>query len=484
MLSRVLDGCVPIVVSILKCIMNTLNEVNQWVRHSVTLRAMVVGVLALLLLIPVAMVRSVIDERQANREAAVANIEQTWGGKQILAGPVLSVPYILSQQNDTGERVSTTAYLYFLPKELSVDGTIAPEIRSRGMFEAAVYSSEVTFSGAFESLNPNVLGVDPSAIRWNEATLSVGVPDLRGIQKEVSVAWDAATLSLAPGVPTNDVLRPVNTMPVSSISHENALKPTSAGGRTSALSVRIPLNISAVQAPHTFSFKLALNGSQALQVVPLGETTDVHITSSWKTPSFSGAFLPDEREVTDKGFSASWHVLNLNREFPQSWVGNIYDVYGSAFGVDFMVPVDEYQKSTRSAKYALLIIALTFLVFFSVETFNKKRIHPIQYVLVGLALVMFYTLLVALSEVVGFNNAYLASSVATIGLIVMYSRAVLQNKKAVRVQGSVLVFLYLFVYTILQLEDYAFLAGSIGLFIILSVIMYLSRRVDWYGVNK
>ncbi|MBU4030617.1 cell envelope integrity protein CreD, partial [Patescibacteria group bacterium] len=182
-------------------------------------------------------------------------------------------------------------------------------------------------------------------------------------------------------------------------------------------------------------------------------------------------------------FEASWKILDLNRGYPQSWLGSAYNIYSSASGVKLLAGIDGYAKSTRSVKYAILIIVLTFLVFFFAEVFNRKRIHPIQYILVGLAMVLFYALLVSISEIAGFGWAYLISSVATIGLITLYSKSVLANAKMALIQSSILVFLYLFVYIILQLEDYALLIGSALLFSILAVVMYLSRKVDWYAVG-
>lgn len=473
------------------------SNLNNFVRYSATLRVVIIGVLALLLLIPVGMVRSVIHERDYNRQNAIAEISQKWGEAQTVAGPVLTVPYAKFYTNEKGQRVSVTEYAHFLPHELNITGTVDPEVRSRGIFDAVVYRSDLQFFGRFEQPDMETLGIDAANVSWEDAFVSVGIPDMRGIKNEVALTWDGTTYKFKPGIETDDVLRRGASLPHMTtiksydgrIYHDPyyEMEPTMFGGNeSSGISIPVPITDNDTNGTegYTFAFDLSLNGSQSLQYVPLGRTTKVELSSPWDTPSFGGAFLPEEHEITAEKFTASWEILDLNRNYPQSWIGNKYNVYASAFGVDLLIPVDEYQKSTRCAKYALLIISLTFMIFFFSEIFNKKRVHPIQYLLVGLALVLFYSLLISLSEVFGFDMAYGISVAATTGLIVVYSRAILPTARMASFQGFILAFLYLFVYTILQLEDYALLAGSVGLFVILSTIMYLSRKIDWYAVGE
>ncbi|MCK5095830.1 MAG: cell envelope integrity protein CreD [Candidatus Pacebacteria bacterium] len=467
---------------------------NHFVRYSVTLRVVVIGILALLLLIPVGMVRSVIAERDYTRQNAIAEISQKWGEEQTVAGPVLSIPYTKFYTNEKEQRVSVTEYAHFLPDELVVAGNVDPEIRSRGIFDAVVYRSDLQFSGRFEKPDMDALGIDTAYVNWEDAFVSVGIPDMRGIKNEVALAWNGVEHKFKPGVETDDVLRggssllriPSMKSYDGRIYHDPYYEAELAMmGENESSGISVPVSITGNGTEgYSFAFDLSLNGSQSLQYVPLGRTTKIELSSPWGTPSFGGAFLPEEHEVTTEKFSASWEILDLNRNYPQSWIGNKYNVYSSAFGVNLLIPVDEYQKSTRSAKYALLIITLTFMMFFFSEIFNKKRVHPIQYLLVGLALTLFYSLLISISEVFGFDLAYGISAAATIGLITVYSKAILPTSRMVYFQGLILAFLYLFVYTILQLEDYALLAGSIGLFVILSTVMYLSRKIDWYAVGE
>lgn len=428
-------------------------------------------------------------DRESTKREAVAEISQKWGERQIVAGPILSVPYKKYVVSDKGERVSVTEYAHFLPETLSIDGTLTPQIRSRGIFSTAVYSSELHFSGNFIGANLRELGIADLDADWSKAFVSVGVSDTRGIEDNVKLSWNSTEIPFTPGVPTGDVIRgsvrSVGDANYSEVKMKTVPFPSSIGesAQGSGISALLPANMKFENGKgHEFSFTLKLNGSEDIQFVPTGKTTDIALRSDWSAPSFGGAFLPDTREVTDKGFTASWKILDINRGYPQSWQGSAYDIYSSASGVELLAGIDGYAKATRSAKYALLIIALTFLVFFFAEIFNRKKIHPIQYILVGLALVLFYALLVSASEVIGFGSAYVASSIATIGLITLYSKSVLNSRMA-GVQGLILAFLYLFIYILLQLEDYALFIGSVFLFAILATVMYVSRKVDWYRVG-
>jgi len=230
-----------------------------------------------------------------------------------------------------------------------------------------------------------------------------------------------------------------------------------------------------------FSFDLDLNGSESLQFIPVGKENHVEITSSWKTPSFSGAFLPDNRNVTESGFHSTWDILELNRNYPQQWVDKQYSVEESAFGVDLITPVDNYQKATRSAKYAILFIALTFLIFFFAEVMTRTRIHPFHYLLVGIALSVFYSLLTALSEYLPFSLSYALSAAVIILMISLFTRSLYRRSRVTLTVVLSLALLYSFLFVILQLTDYSLLVGNIGLVIILGIVMYFSRKIDWYG---
>jgi len=380
-------------------IMENMNFTN-WIRYSATFRVAVVGVLALLLLIPVGMVKNLIYEREYTKKEAVSEISQKWGERQTIAGLILSVPYKKYIINEKNERVSVIQYAHFLPENLTINAELKPQIRSRGIFDAVVYSTEINFSGKFAKINLKDLGIKESETDWSKAFVSVGISDTRGIQENIKLNWNNTSLEFKPGIQTNDVVRfkgnNYDEKPYAGgrvkFMQRSVSPPdmTNRIGHSSGISAQLPTSIKNKNVDnYKFSFHLKLNGSQDLQFVPLGRTTEISLKSDWRAPSFSGAFLPDAREVAKTGFNASWKILDLNRGYPQSWLGNKYNIYSSASGVKLLAGIDDYAKTARAAKYALLIIALTFLVFFFGEVFNGKKIHPIQYILVGLSLVLF-----------------------------------------------------------------------------------------------
>lgn len=230
----------------------------------------------------------------------------------------------------------------------------------------------------------------------------------------------------------------------------------------------------------SFSLRLTCNGSTFLRVTPLGKTTEVQFTSTWPSPSFEGAFLPVKREITSAGFEANWKVLNLNRSYPQYFAGSMPGINESSFGVTLLLPVDHYQKTMRSAKYAVLFISLTFMVFFFIQVINHIRIHPIQYLLIGFALCLFYTLLLSLSEHIAFTWSYMIASAGIILLISLYAHATFKKWQLTLLLFGILCMLYGFIFTIIRLEDVALLVGSLGLFAALAVLMYVTRNIQWY----
>lgn len=437
---------------------NVFTKFNNWLKRSVTIRLLSITFLVLILMIPKSMIKDLINEREWTRNSAVTEVSSKWGESQTITGPIVTVPYLRYFKTDSGKVVKTTEYAHFLPETLHVQGEVLPERRHRGIYEIVVYNSNLKISGNFFSPDFSEWNISRNNILWDDAFISLGIPDMRGIQDPVNVQWNDGSFPFNPGIETTDVI-------------------------SSGMSVRVPVRQpDSARINYRFSLDLNLNGSGDLNFVPLGRETTVQLTSNWSNPSFDGNFLPDTNNVTDDGFEAEWKVLHLNRNYPQQWRGAAHHTYDSQFGVRLLLPVDQYQKSTRTAKYAIMIIALTFLIFFFIEIMNAKRIHPIQYILVGLALCIFYALLLSLSEHISFNLAYIAAGVAVIGLITVYAQSMFKSIKLTAVLSGVLVILYGFVFTLLQLQDYALLMGSIGLFIVLAAVMWLSRKIDWYSI--
>ncbi len=435
---------------------------GSWIRNSMTFRVAVIAVLALLLLIPLSMVQGLIREREDRKEEAQMEVSSTWGGPQTVVGPVISVPYevvvrVNANDGSGGYEMKTVKhYAHFLPEKLDISTELEPERRHRGIYDVVVYRSKIKLKGNFNAIKDNELQLN-DRLRWQEAVVTMGVSDLRSVRGQLYMTTGQHQLAFEPGAPVDDVMG-------------------------TGMSAALKLDSLWEEKEIPFEMELQLNGSSHLRMVPVGRVTTAGMKSSWPDPSFKGAFLPDSSDIHADGSSAEWSVLHLNRAYPQEFVGSrAHQLEESAFGVDLVLPVDEYRKSDRAAKYGFMLIALVFLVFFFVEVLQKLRIHPIQYLLVGLALCIFYTLLIALGEHVGFGAAYGIAATAVIGLVVFYAASVFKMPKATRLLAFVLVLVYGFVFTIIHQEDYALLLGSIGLFAVLTIVMALSRKIDWYG---
>lgn len=438
----------------------TFEKVNSWVKHSIMLKLATITILMLLLLIPTSMITSVIYERESLNVEAMNEVSGKWGGSQIITGPILTIPlvyeYLDKEKNATYQ---TQVNWYILPEELNIKGDVTPEKLKRGIYEIAVYKSDLTLSGKF-NFEKNIDQTNLKQIKYDQAFITIGIKDLRGIKDHINFNWNKEAQTVKPGSKISDVVYAGMTINVPNIEEY--------------LNTDIP-----------FDYTLKLQGSQNMSFIPLGSTTNVKLKSNWDTPSFDGSFLPDNREVTETGFTADWKVLNLNRNFPQSWTqGEVKpSLESSMFGVNFLMPMDDYQKSTRSAKYAVMTIALTFLIFFLVEVLNGKKIHPFQYALVGLALCLFYILLVSISEHSNFNFAYGLSAAGIVSMITLYSMSVFKAKKLTLLLVTTLSGIYGFLFVTLQLADYALLMGSIGLTVILAATMYFTRNINWYKLN-
>lgn len=436
----------------------------SWIKslkNSPLVKLSVIFFISLLLLIPTGMIKDLIWERENTKNTAISEVSNKWGKEQQLIGPIISVPYYkyLKQldNNNISRTVKVMDYLHFLPEELNVKGNIDPNKRKRGIYEIVVYSSALEVSGSFQKPDFSKFDIAEENIILNKALLSYGIADLHGIEEQVAINWNDRELGFNPG-------------------------PGERGVFDEGIHLNLDLSDSS-ESKFDFDFKVQLKGSQKLYFAPVGKNTNITLNSSWTNPSFNGAFLPDSHVVNQQGFEANWTVLNLNRNYPQSWAGSDYRINSSSFGVDLILPVDNYQKTYRSIKYAILFIGLTFLSFFFIEILNKRFIHPIQYILVGLALVIFYTLLLSFSEHISFNYAFISAAVATLGLICMYVRAILKSLPLTLMLGGILGILYTFIFVIIQLQDYALLIGSLGMFLVLALVMYFSRKIDWYNIK-
>jgi len=434
---------------------------SNWVKTSIGLKVATIVFLVLILLIPVSMIESLIREREIYQERAIDEVSEKWGQDQTVTALVLTVPYYIYSRvkdKDGGEQiVKHKHFAHFLPSTLNMNGRLHPEKRYRGIYEVVLYKCNLNISGSFDKPDFEKLNINPKHVEWEQSYIELGLSDLRSIQNNISISWNNSDVSFDPGVKNTDVI-------------------------ASGISTKILTHDSI--STYSFTLDMHFNGSDEISFTPLGKTTNVQVSSQWADPSFNGAFLPDTREISDSNFVAYWEVLHLNRNYPQEFTGPMNRTSDSNFGVGLIMPVDQYQKSMRSVKYAIMFISLTFLVYFFSQIKNKVRVHPIQYLIVGLAICLFFTLLIALSEHLNFGIAYLIGAVGTISMISSYSSFIFKNPTLTKILAGILIVLYGFIYIIIQLQDYSLLIGSIGLFVILGTVMYLSRNIDWYNTTK
>jgi inner membrane protein len=435
-------------------------------RYPATVELAILGGLAIVLMIALSMIRSLVSER-ADRAASVrAEIASSWGQSQTIGGPVIIVPYRVHVTDDKGRSLVTTSHARFLPERLDVKGTLLPKLRHRGIFETVLYRADLRIEGDFPRPDFRGWGIDPEDVLWDQAVITIGISDLRGMRGNPVLRWAGSEVGFSGG------------------SADAHLWPT---GLTAAIAFPAA-NGSAERYP--FSIDLHVSGSEAIAFLPLGGESVAELSSSWSAPSFGGAFLPESSKVTPAGFSARWAISSLARSYPQRWrdsgdenASALAALAPSAFRVGLFAPVGGYQLTERSMKYGALFIILTFTTFFLYELLSPVTLHPVQYLLVGGALCLFYLLLLSISEQAPFGLAYGIASGATVGLISSYAAAILRNRLRVLGLTSVLGVLYSYLYVLLQLEDWALLMGSIGLFVILALIMYTTRRVDWAAAH-
>ncbi|GGD26735.1 cell envelope integrity protein CreD [Hyunsoonleella pacifica] len=443
------------------------NKFGHWLKTSITARMLMVGFLVVILLVPLSYINSLINERAYRQQDVVNEINGKWGNNVLVYGPILKIPYKTYTETKTFNE-KTKTYLketqthiknaYIFPENLNSVVDVNSKTLKRGNFESAVFTTQMDFSGHYIPVDLSAKGIKAEDIIWNKASIIIKTSNLKGIKSEVQITLKDKAYNFETNFNQNNKSN-LDILESAFIKDENVFKTQNTN----------------------FTFSIKFNGSRKIELVPIGKTTTMQMTSNWADPSFMGNYLPNDetKKISKEGFKADWKVLHINRAFSQQHLKNIPNLSQFAFGTKFMVMVDEYQKSERSAKYGFLVIGLTFLVFFLIQTLSKINIHPFQYLMVGLALTMFYTLLVSISEHSNFLRAYLIAGISVIVLITLYSKSILKTFKFPLFIGTSLSALYAFIYVIIQLENYALLVGSIGLFLILAIVMFVSRKIDW-----
>lgn len=428
------------------------------------LKAGLVGFLVLLFLIPVGMIREIRSERENYRAEALADVSSKAGGRTLLAAPFLAVPvrWEARETNAKGETLLRTrreVYIVF-PEALALSADARVELRYRGIYAVPVHSADAALDLEF-SFHPSETGIPGVRIDWAEARLYFAYDDSRSLRKS-----------------------PVLTGPdgVRSI-----LRSSASPIELAARSVSVPVRLSpgpAGDARLAGRLELSLSGAESLRFLVLGDTNTVRLSGDWPSPSFAGYRLPVERELGESGFTARWFVDEPARVLPRVLAASDFrpeSTAGADFGVEFLQPTDVYQQVHRALRYAVLFLFIPFAALFLFEVLSGRRLHVVQYILVGLSNCLFYLLLLALSEHIPFLAAYLASAAAVCAVTTFYVSAFLPDKRQAVLAFGVLALQYGYLFCALSSEDYALLIGSVGLFGIVALTMAATRKVDWFG---
>jgi inner membrane protein len=427
------------------------------------LRVFGIAILILLLQIPVYQIDDLINERRTTRDNAVAEVTHKWGARQVLQGPLIVVPFL-----ETVERYEGTVrklepklfYATFLPEHLDAGIKLDSEIRYRSIYAIPLYRARIDLQGDFDREKMAAIAGDVN-LQWDKARIVIAVSDPKSVQKKAALKINGRDIALEPGT---------------------------GAGMHGQSGFHAPLNLAGLREQPAFELTLELGGSDGFYVAPAGRHSSIHMQSDWRDPSFQGNWLPGDRSVSEEGFNASWEIPYLGRNYPQGWLYSGRDQHqklrDSAVGVDLVFPLDTYGKTERSIKYELVFIGLTFVGFWLFEILSGVRIHPLQYVQVGGAVCLFYLLLLSLAEHTGFLAAYFIAAAMVVSLVTAYARILLRSWGRAALVAGGMTALYLYLLALLQEQEYSLLAGSIGLFVILATVMFLTRNVNWYTSFK
>lgn len=417
--------------------------------YSVSKKLFIIAFLILLFLIPSGLIITLIHDRSNYRTEALEDISSKWGKTQKIGNLMLYIPYTSDKK---------TNYIKVLPENLLIDANVTPEVRYRGIFKFIMYNGSFNIKGNFKHPDIKQFSINEDNILWDKAFVQYEITDLIGLKDVISFKWNNEAYTFQSGLKeSGNILRGVYC--------------------------DIPYNDSQTQS---FELNISLRGCEELFFYPNGRMTQIKLNTKWENPSFIGAFLPEKKSSVNGNLVAEWKVLDLNRDYPQVFLHN-YDQESfskALFGMKFLLPTDLYKQTNRAIKYEILFVALTFMMIFMLEFMYSRRIHPLQYILIGFALVIFYLLLLSLAEQIGFALAYLISSVMIILMISLYSLKILASKKFAFITGFVLTLLYTFLYILLINQDYSLILGSFGLLFILAVIMFVTRNVNWYKADE
>jgi inner membrane protein len=412
-------------------------------------KGLIIIILIALLLLPTLFISNLVKERKTRKEEITKSVNSTWAGQQILSSPFLQLPYTKNNSTD-----AQTYKAYVMANSFTVETDMEPQNFYRGIYKIPVYTATLEMKGNFakKDLDDFTAGYGP--IQFANANLVLQISDVKGIIDSVTAM--------------------INNKPCTMLVNGNMGSP---GFKT----LTVPVSALITQTmDFSYSIRLLLKGTEKISFLPLAAMNAIHIRSGWADPSFEGSFATNTKTISRKGFDANWKITKYQTSVP-SISNNWPPSTENLVAVNLINPVDAYAKTLRCTKYALLFIALTFAIFYFIEVLKNAQIHPVQYTLIGLAIVIFFTLLLSISEYLGFDMAYLISAVAILLLITSYAKSVMHSTKNAVTVALVLTALYIFLYILIQLEEAALLVGSIGLFVILAILMQVSRKINWNG---
>ncbi|WP_297285382.1 cell envelope integrity protein CreD [uncultured Brachyspira sp.] len=451
-----------------------INEVTK----TLGFKIIIIVVLGLLLLIPMTFINSVVKDRIRYQNEAISSIIEPVGDSANIQGVVIAIPYLEKFiDSDTKEIGYTRKYIFYMPNEYNVTGDVEVTSLSRGIFKAPIFNSKLNIIGRFDKYNAEIYNLDENntIILYDEAMIILGIGNKKNLMKLPNILINQNEELKYYEKNININLNMFNNKFLYTISRDSILN------------------------GFDFNITMDIQGGNSLIITPLASENTFKISSKWKDPSFTGGFLPTKREVNNNGFNAEWNIASFNTSFTKYWTSDensnrLNNIDNTQYYtsnqesnnvlISFLLLNDNYQKTSRSVKYAILFIFIPFFVLFLCEVLSKKRIHPVQYILIGIANAIFYLLLLAISEHINFNISYFISALMVTALTSIYIGYIIKSPKYTISMAIVEALIYIFLFGILQLTDYALLMGTLGLFAVIALAMYFTRNVDWYGENN
>lgn len=431
--------------------------------RSMGLKLIVICFLALLMLIPALLVVALIQDRKGREADVVKQISQDVGGQQTFLGPILAIPY--STPADLPNEPAKHGMYFVFPKQASAMVKTTTEERRRSLFRVPVFRADLKLDSTFD-LTGVPAALSSMNLDWSRAEILVGVSDARGAQSDATLATGGKTFTLTPAESAPNLLLGSNQY---------------SQTRLTLFGAHVP-NLAAPNAQFSVSSTLHFSGAQRIAVLAWGKTTHVTEQGDWPNPGFDGGFLPISRTVNGSGFTAEWSVPFIARGVrAEGPADSMSGLDATAMGVSFIEVASPYQSVNRSLKYVPLFLGLVFLSYFIFEVTTGKRIHPAQYILVGMAQIIFYLLLLSFAERIGFDLGFLIAGIASVGLLSANAGWILASRRQGFRALVIFGFLYLLIYLLLRLEDNALLVGALASFAAVTVAMYFTRNLDWYG---